>query len=326
MVEFWTVALGITLFLYVLLDGFDLGVGILFGLTTDQARRDAMVAMVAPVWDGNETWLVLTAAILFGAFPPAYSLLLSAFYVPLLLMLASLILRGVAFEFRARGGLARPLWDAGFTLGSLFATFVQGATVGALIVGIPEVDGRYVGGPFTWASPFAILCGIGLCLGYSLLGAGWLVRKGQGEIRDHAYRMLTPLLASVIVFLAVASAYSFWLDLPVLHRWIDRPVLAVFPIMGLAAVWTVVKGVAGRRDRLPFVGAAGIFASAFGALACSFLPYIVPFRMTLDQAAAPASSLAFLFWGAGLFVLPITLIYTASVYYIFRGKTVQSER
>src|SRR3984885_5109232 len=176
MILFWTGILTISILLYVLLDGFDLGVGMLFGLTRGEERRRTMLGAVAPIWDGNETWLVVTGVVLWGAFPVVYATLLSAFYLPLLVMLAGLILRGVAFEFRYKTERLRWIWDAGFAGGSLLATFIQGMTVGALVEGLPFANGRYVGGMFGWLSPFAVLCGVGLCLGYSLLGACWLGR------------------------------------------------------------------------------------------------------------------------------------------------------
>ena len=186
MVMFWVAILAVSILLYVLLDGFDLGVGILFGLTRDEARRHAMLSAVAPIWDGNETWLVVAGVILWGAFPVVYAMLFSAFYLPLLLMLAGLILRGVAFEYRYKTERMRWLWDASFAGGSLVAAFMQGFTVGALVEGLPISDGQYTGGEFGWFSPFAVLCGVGLCLGYALLGACWLVKEGEGDLRDAA--------------------------------------------------------------------------------------------------------------------------------------------
>jgi cytochrome d ubiquinol oxidase subunit II len=188
MIMFWATVLAISILLYVLLDGFDLGVGILFGLTRDHERRLVMLSAVSPVWDGNETWLIVSGVVLWGAFPPVYATLLSAFYLPLLLMLAGLILRGVAFEYRHRAEGSRWVWDIAFTGGSFVATFVQGLMVGALVEGLPIVNGRYAGGDFGWLSPFTLLCGLGLCLGYALLGACWLVKKTDGDTRDAAYR------------------------------------------------------------------------------------------------------------------------------------------
>ena len=190
MILFWTGVLAVSVLLYVLLDGFDLGVGILFGLARGETGRRGMISAVAPVWDGNETWLVVTGVVLWGAFPIVYATLLSALYLPLLLMLAGLILRGVAFEFRNKTERLRWVWDAAFAGGSFVATFVQGMTVGALVEGLPIVDGRYAGGEFGWLSPFPLLCGVGLCMGYTLLGACWLVRKCEAEVRDTAYRLI----------------------------------------------------------------------------------------------------------------------------------------
>src|SRR3954466_13690368 len=200
---FWVTLLAISVLLYVLLDGFDLGVGILFGLTRSEARRRAMLNAVAPVWDGNETWLVVTAVILWGAFPLVYATLLSAFYLPLLVMLAGLILRGVAFEYRQKEERARWVWDWSFAGGSFAATFIQGMTVGALVEGLPMENGQYTGGDFGWFSPFAVLCGVGLCFGYTLLGACWLVRKCDGDVKAAAYRQIPYLSIGLLVFLVV---------------------------------------------------------------------------------------------------------------------------
>jgi cytochrome bd-type quinol oxidase subunit 2 len=194
MVWYWVFVLALSVLLYVLLDGFDLGIGILFGLTRDEAKRRAMMATVAPVWDGNETWLVVAGVVLWGAFPVVYATLFSAFYLALLLMLAGLILRGVAFEFRYKAERMRPVWDLGFAGGSLVAAFIQGMMVGALVEGLPIANGQYVGGEFGWLSAFSLMCGVGLCLGYALLGACWLVRKGEGELRESAYRLIPYLV------------------------------------------------------------------------------------------------------------------------------------
>ena len=320
MILFWVGVLALTTLLYVLLDGFDLGVGILFGLARDEAYRRRMLAAISPVWDGNETWLVLTATILFGAFPRIYATLLSAFYLPLILMLGALILRGVAFEFRAKALFARWIWDVAFAGGSLVATFIQGMTIGALAAGLPMQDGHYAGGTWGWFSPFACLCGIGLCFGYALLGAGWLVAKGEGVLRDRAYAALPRLTAGVFGFLAIAFVYALLLNLRIMDRWLERPYLIVFPAIGAYAAFQLVRGIELRDDLRPFRMTALIFGSAFATLAISFWPYMIPFAVTIDEAAAPASSLDFMFWGAGLVVLPLTLGYTAVVYRVFRGK------
>jgi cytochrome bd ubiquinol oxidase subunit II len=323
MIQFWVALLAVTTLLYVLLDGFDLGVGILFGFTRNEEARRKMLSAISPVWDGNETWLVFTGTILWGAFPRVYATLLSAFYLPIILMLGALILRGVAFEFRYKTLGFRWLWDLGFAGGSLVATFVQGAAVGALAKGLPMADGHYAGGTFGWFSPFACLCGIGLCLGYALLGAGWLVLKCEGSLRERAYALLTPLTTGVLGFLAIAFVYALALDLRIMDRWLQRPALFVFPAVGVVASALLIRGIKDRRDREPFRMTVLIFLSAFGTLAVSFWPYMIPFSITIDHAASPLSSLRFMFWGEGLFVTPLTLIYTAGVYRVFRGKLVE---
>ncbi|MDT7815115.1 MAG: cytochrome bd ubiquinol oxidase subunit [Acidobacteriaceae bacterium] len=297
MVLFWIGVLAISTLLYVLLDGFDLGVGILFGLTRNEARRRSMIGAVAPISDGNATWLVVTGVILWSAFPAVYSTLLSAFYLPLLLMLAGLILRGVAFEFRHKTKRMRWVWDVSFSGGSFVATFVRGLTVGALVEGLPIVNGRYTGGDFGWLSPFAVLCGIGLCAGYALLGACWLVRKCEDAVRETAYRQIPYLSVGLLAFLVVVFAYALAEHLPVMTRWLDRPYLFAFPVIGAAAAITLAVSVHRRRGGPPFYMVALIFAAAFGTLAISFWPYMIPFSITIGAAAAPHSSLAFMFWG-----------------------------
>jgi cytochrome d ubiquinol oxidase subunit II len=275
---------------------------------------------VAPIWDGNETWLVVTAVILWGAFPVAYSILLSAFYLPLLVMLAGLILRGVAFEYRYKTQSMRWLWNWSFAGGSFAASFIQGLTVGALVEGLPVANGEYAGGEFGWFSLFAVLCGLGLCIGYALLGACWLVKKSEGELRERAYRLVPYLAVGLLVFLVVVFAYALAENLRVLGRWLERPYLFIFPVIGALCVAVLAFSVRYRRDDLPFPMVVVIFVAAFGTLAISFWPYIIPFVLTVYEAAAPESSLAFMFWGEGLFIFPLLLLYTAINYSVFRGK------
>jgi cytochrome d ubiquinol oxidase subunit II len=324
MVTFWVAVLAISMLLYVLLDGFDLGVGILFGITSGETRRSTMLSAVSPIWDGNETWLIVTGVILWGAFPPVYATLLSAFYLPLFLMLAGLILRGVAFEYRHQAAGSRWMWDLAFSGGSIVATFVQGLMVGALVEGLPIVNGWYAGGDFGWLTPFALLCGLGLCLGYALLGACWLVKKCEGEVRNHAYRLIPYLAGGLLVFLFVVFVYAPAAHLQVMDRWLQRPYLLLFPAIGVVASAALAHGVAHRRDAVPFAMVALTFAAAFGTLAISFWPYMIPFSMTIGAAAAPHASLAFMFWGAGLFVFPLMLGYAAINYMVFRGKILPS--
>ena len=320
MITFWVAVLAISILLYVLLDGFDLGVGILFGMTRGDERHATMLSAVSPVWDGNETWLVVTAVVLWGAFPPVYAAVLSAFYLPLLLMLVGLVLRGVAFEYRHRAEGSRWIWDIAFAGGSLVAAFIQGMTVGALVEGLPIANGQYTGGEFDWLSPFALLCGVGLRLGYALLGACWLVKKTEGETRDEAYRLIPWLAIGLVVFLVAVFVYALAAHLEVMDRWLERPYLLVFPIIGAAAAAGLAYSVRYRRDGVAFYMVALTFAAAFGTLAISFWPFMIPFSITIEDAAAPHSSLAFMFWGEGLFIFPLMLIYAAVNYGVFRGK------
>ena len=320
MVMFWVTLLAVSILLYVLLDGFDLGIGMLFGLTNSEVRRRAMLSAVAPIWDGNETWLVVTGVVLWGAFPVVYATLLSAFYLPLIFMLLGLILRGVAFEFRYKTQRLRWLWDLSFAGGSLVATFTQGMTVGALVEGLQVTNGQYSGGDFGWLTPFSILCGIGLCLGYALPGACWLVRKCDAEVHDTARRQIPVLAVGVLMFLLIVFAYALAEHLPIMHRWIDRPYLFVFPAIAAVAAVVLAVNILRHNDRVPYYMVAVIFVSAFGTLALSFWPYMIPFIITIDEAAAPHSSLAFMFWGAGIFIFPLMLIYTVVSYSVFRGK------
>jgi cytochrome d ubiquinol oxidase subunit II len=325
MVMFWVFVLALSIVLYVLLDGFDLGIGILFSATRDEARRRTMLSAVEPIWDGNETWLVVAGVVLWGAFPLVYSVLFSAFYLPLLLMLAGLILRGMAFEYRSKAERLRWVWDASFAGGSLVAAFMQGLMVGALVEGLPISNGHYTGGAFGWLSPFALLCGVGLCLGYTLIGACWLVRKCEGDVRDAAYRMIPYLAGGLHVFLIVVFGFALAEDLQVMGQWLERPYLFVFPVIGAYASIVLAASVHGHRDGIPFTMVALIFVAAFCTLAISFWPYMIPFAITIDEAAAPHSSLAFMFWGEGLFVYPLMLLYAVINYTVFRGKVRASE-
>jgi len=225
----------------------------------------------------------------------------------------------VAFEFRYKTQRLRWLWDLSFTGGSLVATFIHGMTVGALVEGLQFTNGEYSGGDFGWLTPFAVLCGIGLCLGYALLGACWLLKKCEAEVRDVARRQIPVLAIGVLTFLVLVFAYALAEHLPILHRWIDRPYLFVFPAIGAIAATVLALSILNHNDHWPFYMVALIFLSAFGTLALSFWPYMIPFIITVNQAAAPHSSLAFMFWG-GVVVFPLMLLYTVISYAVFRGK------
>jgi cytochrome d ubiquinol oxidase subunit II len=325
MILFWVTILAVSILLYVLLDGFDLGVGILSGLERDGPSRESMFAAVSPVWDGNETWLISSGVVLWGAFPIVYSTAISALYIPVVLMLGGLILRGVAFEFRHNADRTRWIWDVSFCLGSTLASFMQGVMVGALVSGLPIIDGRYIGGALFWLNPFAILCGVGLCCGYALLGAGWLVLKCGGLLRERAFRQVSYLAGGLLLFLIVVLGFAVVEHFAVMNRWLERPYLFVFPGIGACAGLALAASLyQHRHDHWPFLTVVVIFAAAFGTLAISFWPYMVPFAITIDQAAAPASSLNFMFW-AGVVVFPLMLLYTAINYIVFRGKTVAAK-
>ena len=320
LVYFWAAVIAFAILMYVVLDGYDLGVGILFGTMTDGRHRATMMGAIAPYWDGNETWLVLTGAGLFAAFPMVYAIFLPAFYLPVALMLLGIAFRGVAFEFRERSTKMRPVWDHGFFLGSLVITFVQGAAIGAMVQELHVVDGRYAGGGFDWVTPFAIFCGIGAVLGHALLGAGWLVLKTDGELRDWAYLRLPWLLGGVVIVLIIVFVYALATGLHVFDRWASHPLLLILPFLAALAVVGLAHGIRQRRDAQPFAMATLAVAFSFLTLAASFWPYMIPYTVTVEDAAAPPQSLEFFFWGGGLVVFPIVLIYTAAVFWIFRGK------
>lgn len=324
---FWAGVVAFSILIYILLDGFDLGVGVLFGTTRDETKRVQMMNTIAPFWDGNETWLVITATSLFAAFPAVYAVFMSAFYLPILLLLFGIIFRGVAFEFRNRATTMRWLWDWGFFLGSVVVAFVQGAAIGAMMRGIPVVNEQYTGGGFDWLRPFSILTGIGLVLGYALLGAGWLVRKSDGPLREWAYERIPWLVAGVFVALGLAFLVSLFIDVEAiaagnLHA---RLWVLVFPVLGAIALIGVITTARTRRDKWPFRLAIMFFIASYLTLGLMFWPYMAPYSLTVANAAAPDQSLGFVFYAA-IIVLPVILIYTAVVYYVFRGKRVGSYR
>jgi cytochrome d ubiquinol oxidase subunit II len=317
---FWAGVVAVAILLYTLLDGFDLGVGVLFGTTKDEEHRARMMGTIAPFWDGNETWLVVIGAVLFAAFPDVYATFLGAFYLPVLLLLLGLVFRGVAFEFRFRSERMRPFWDWGFFLGSVTVSFVQGAAVGAMMRGIPIVNGQYAGGPFGWLHPFSVLTGIGLVLGYALLGAGWLVMKSDGRLRDWAYVRIQWLAVAVLVVLFVAFAFTF--DFNVLARsdLQERQWGFVFPAIAVLAMAALAVGVHRKRhDAVPFAMTMLFFVASFLSLGVMFWPYMMPYSVTVASAASPEASLRFLFYG-GVVVLPVIAVYTIGVYWVFRGK------
>jgi cytochrome bd ubiquinol oxidase subunit II len=318
---FWAAVIALSIMVYVILDGFDLGVGILFGSARDEAQRVQMMNTIAPFWDGNETWLVIVGAGLFATFPAVYAVFLGAFYIPVLLLLLGLIFRGVAFEFRNRSGQLRWLWDWGFVLGSIVVAFVQGAAVGAMMRGIAVTNGQFAGSSWDWLHPFAVLTGIGLVFGYALLGAGWMVVKSEGTLRDWAYARIPRLVIIVFAIIGLCFAAVMLVDAGAVaqNNLRDRPWGLVFPLFGVAALAAVVMAVRARRDNLPFAFTMVFFVCAFLTLGVMFWPYLVPYQITVANAAAPDASLQFLFY-AGVVVLPVIAAYTIGVYWVFRGK------
>jgi cytochrome d ubiquinol oxidase subunit II len=318
---FWAGVIALSIMVYVILDGFDLGVGILFGSARDETQRVQMMNTIAPFWDGNETWLVIVGAGLFATFPVVYAVFLGAFYIPVLLLLFGLIFRGVAFEFRHRSGNLRWLWDWGFVLGSIVVAFVQGAAVGAMMRGIAVNNGQFAGSSLDWLHPFALLTGIGLVFGYALLGAGWMVVKSDGALRDWAYARIPWLVLIVFVIIAACFAAVLLIDTGAVaqNHLRERPWGLVFPLLGVAALVAVVLAARARRDQLPFTFTVLFFLCAFLTLGVMFWPYMVPYQITVANAAAPDVSLRFLFYG-GVVVLPVIAVYTIGVYWVFRGK------
>jgi cytochrome bd ubiquinol oxidase subunit II len=324
---FWAGVIAISILIYVILDGFDLGVGILFGLTRDRNNRSAMLDSIAPFWDGNETWLVIIGASLFAAFPLVYAVFLGAFYIPVLLLLFGLIFRGVAFEFRGRTVRFQWLWDWGFSIGSTVVAFVQGAALGAMMRGIPVANGQFAGNAFDWVHPFPILTGVGLVVGYALLGAGWIVFKSEGPLREWTYARIPWLALGVFVVLGVAFAAAMTVDIGAISQGImpERRWGLVFPVIGVAALLWVIGGVRTRRDGVPFAMTTVFFIASYLTVGVIFWPYMVPYAVTVANAAAPDASLGFIFWG-GVIVLPMILVYTLGVYRVFKGKAQRGYR
>jgi cytochrome d ubiquinol oxidase subunit II len=318
----WFGIIAFAVLLYVIMDGFDLGVGILFPFIKNEQQRDVMTNTIAPVWDGNETWLVLGGGGLFAVFPLAYSVVLTALYAPLIAMLLALVFRGVAFEFRFKDPAHKPFWNFAFAGGSAVATFSQGIVLGALVQGI-QVEGRlYAGGWFDWLTPFSIFCGLSLLIGYALLGAAWLVIKTDGELQARCFELIVPLACGVLLAIGVVSLWTPILNADIARRWFSWPNIAYFsPVPVLVALTAVAlfRAVLKRQEIQPFVYALVLFILSYIGLGISLFPNIVPPDITYLEAAAPPESLTFLLVGASV-LLPLILAYTAYSYWVFRGK------
>ena len=319
----WAGIIFFAVFMYVVLDGFDLGIGMLYPFVPGRRERDVMMNSVAPVWDGNETWLVLGGEGLLLAFPAAYSIILSGLYLPLIFMLLGLIFRGVAFEFRFKANdRERPVWDAAFIGGSTVAAFFQGVSLGAYLQGIPVSGRSYAGGPLDWLAPFPLAAGAGVMIAYTLLGATWLVMKTEGELQRRMVRLARPFTWLLLGAIAVVSVWTPLAHHEVAERWFGFPnllILSPVPLLVVVSAMLLLRAL--RRDphRLPFVAALALVLLGYAGMAISIWPHIVPPTITIAEAAAPPQTQGFALVGT-LFVLPFILGYTFWSYRVFRGK------
>ncbi len=318
----WTAILGVGIFLYVLLDGFDLGVGILYGFVGDRVSRNLVISTIVPVWDGNETWLILGGVGLLAAFPLAFAIIIPAVYFPVALMLLALIFRGVAFEFRFRDAEHRTFWDHAFCYGSAAATFAQGVILGAFIQGFRTDGQAFTGGSFDCFTPFSLLTGVALVFGYALLGSGWLILKTEGQLQARARQQGRWCLIGVLTAIGVVSIWTPLADHDIATRWFSWPnilFLAPVPVLtAFVALWEW-RALGSKAEAAPFVAAVLLFLLSYLGIAISLWPMIVPHHLTLWQAASSESTQSFLLIGT-LVLLPVILLYTAWSYWVFRGK------
>lgn len=324
----WAVIILFAIMMYIIMDGFDLGLGILYPFFKSKEERDIIMNTVAPVWDGNETWLVLGGAGLLAAFPLAYSVILSALYLPIILMLIGLVFRGVAFEFRFKAlEHERHFWDKAFICGSITATFFQGVTLGAYVQGIPVVDRVYAGEPFDWLSLFSVFTGIGLVFTFSLLGSTWLIIKTDGELQNRAYKITTYLGWVLLAFIISISIWTPLSDSRIAERWFSFPNILWFspiPLLVLACTYLLMRTVANKHQVLPFVATLMLVFLGYTGLGISLWPNIIPPDVSIWEAASPPQSQGFTLVGA-LLIIPIILVYTGWAYYVFRGKITHGE-
>jgi cytochrome d ubiquinol oxidase subunit II len=323
----WAALIAFAVLAYVVLDGFDLGIGLLFPFIAEGRDRDTAMNSVAPVWDGNETWLVLGGGGLFAVFPLAYATILPALYAPLIAMLIGLIFRGVAFEFRHRTERGKFLWDWGFAGGSILAAFAQGITLGALVQGIEVANRAYAGGWWDWLTPFSLLTGVALAVGYALLGATWLVMKTEDRLQRRARHFAWISGIGTLALIGLVSLITPFLNETYLQRWFAWPTVlfsVVVPLLVAGAAWMLFRGLTEHRPAQPFLAALALFVLCYAGIGISFYPYMVPPSLTIWQAAAPDESLAFMLVGAAI-LLPIILAYTGYAYWVFRGKVDPSE-
>jgi cytochrome d ubiquinol oxidase subunit II len=318
----WACIIAFAIVAYVVMDGFDLGIGILFPFFQVGKDRDKAMNSIAPVWDGNETWLVMGVGGLLAAFPLAYAIILPALYAPMIAMLLGLVFRGVAFEFRWRDPSHRPFWDGAFTLGSIVATFAQGVALGALLQGITVQGRAYAGGWWEWLSPFSILTGFGLLVGYSLLGACWLNWKTDGGLQRQAVTYAGRLGIGLLIMIGAISAATLTLEPQYHARWLSFPgviATAQVPLATIVVTWLFYRSLRLKKDVQPFLWALSLFGLCLVGLAVSIWPNVIPARVSIWEAAAPHRSQVFMLVGASI-MIPIILAYTAWSYWVFRGK------
>ncbi|EPF73995.1 cytochrome d ubiquinol oxidase subunit II [Acinetobacter rudis] len=318
----WVIIIAIGVLIYVILDGFDLGIGILFPFVKGQQERDVMMNTVAPVWDGNETWMVLGGAALYAAFPLVYATVLSALYMPIILMLIALIFRGVAFEFRFKANKSKHWWDKAFICGSILASFFQGVILGAYIQGIKVENGMYAGSGLDWLSAFSLFTGVGVVVLYAALGCGWLIFKTEASIQETMYKLMPKLILALLVIFGCVSIYTPILQPQIAERWFSQPQLMYFspvPILVLLFTGLALRACKLRQELSPFIYTLALVFLAYTGFIISLWPYIIPPSITIWDAASPLSSQLFALIGA-LLLIPIILIYTGLSYWVFRDK------
>jgi cytochrome bd ubiquinol oxidase subunit II len=323
----WAGLIGTAVALYVILDGFDLGIGILFPTAANERERDQMMNSIAPFWDGNETWLILGGAGLLVAFPYAYAVIMPAFYLPMIVMLLALVFRGVAFEFRFVAETSKPFWNVAFTAGSTLAGLCQGAILGGLVQGVRVENGMFAGGTFDWATPFALVCALGVVTGYALLGATWLVMKTEGAVAERARAQAKWLLLGVLGFMGVVSLWTPLAFARIYERWFSTPnIFYLWPVPLVTALTALMLWLWLERGREvpPFLATIALFLLGYLGLVISIYPYIVPPTLTVWQTAAVPASQKFMLAGT-VVLLPMVLGYVVFVFWFFRGKVREGE-
>jgi cytochrome d ubiquinol oxidase subunit II len=323
----WSCLLALAIILYIVLDGFSLGIALLFPTTRDEKERDILVDSIAPVWDANQTWLVFAGGALFVAFPMIYGVLFSGLYIPLLTFIFGLIFRGVTFEFRANATQKGP-WNKAFFLGSLFAVIAQGLTLGGILSGMKVAGGHFAGSPFDWLNPFSMMLSLALIAGYILLGSTYLIIKTTGAIQERAYRYAFWAAMTVLGFQILVTLWTPFYYPLALKNWFSPPriyFIWTFPLLGLVAFYGLIKSLKARRDIMPFFSSVIFYLAGYLGLIASIYPYAIPPSITFQEAAAQQETLRFTLWGVTI-VLPFVLGYMVYSYMVFRGKVEKADQ